>query len=310
MKLYVNFAFLENLVLAEEQTERHFYIKKLLSSPQAGVELIIDVDAETAYADPDKRAVFRQIAQRLPTTDVTFLSACQTSQFHESGETRLLFVDDVALAIIEDFGCFVVSTICLERSDFLFYAEDIRVDSSLRDWSMLNGIKHPCNAIVLTDNYLFSDKDSYLENITSICENLMPDTLTENFSFDFTLIGYDAKNEFRPVKDQYNILSDYFRTKFSYPVNLTIIRSTYHDRFIFTNYYCITSGNGFALFKNRQLIAGKQTTLHCKALTLEGRLSSMRETRNDELQKCVAINRTDRMPDKIAGNRINRLLAQ
>ena len=315
MKVYVNLSFLENLFLAEEQTERHFYIKKLLSSSQSSVEVIVDVDIEKAYKEADRdieksatRTFLRQIAQKFPVSDLTFLTACQTKEFHESGEPKLFFVDGISLTINQEFGCFYVSTTCLEEADFLFYAEEIRIDKNQRDWSILKNIKHPCNALVVTDNYLFSDQDSYLENIKSICENLMPATLAKGFKFDVTLIGYDSKNEFRSIQTQYKALGSYFKDKFPYPVNLSIIRDTYHDRYIFTNYYRIASGNGFALFKNKQLIRGKETTIHCKSLAHEGRLSSTHQASNDEMQKCVAINRTDRMPDKIAGDRKNRLL--
>lgn len=309
MKLYVNFAFLENLLLAEEQTDRHFYIRKLLSSPQPGVELVIDVDAEAMYQNPEKRAIFRQIAQRLPVTDTTFLSACQAKQFHESGESKLFFVDDVPLDISQRFGCFHASSSCLELADFLFYAEEIRIDKQQRDWSSLKNVKHPCNALVVTDNYLFSDKDTYLENIKSICENLMPAALTTGFKFDVTLIGHNPNKDFQPVQDQHKILADYFKNQFTYPVNLTIVRETYHDRYIFTNYCRITSGNGFALFKGRQLLPGKRTTVHCKSLALEGRLSSTYQTRNEELKECSAINRRNgQASGRMAGDGLNRLL--
>lgn len=136
----------------------------------------------------------------------------------------------------------------------------------------------------------------------------MPATLAKGFKFDITLIGYDARNDFRSIHDQHKMLTDYFKINFSYPINLSIIRESYHDRYIFTNYYRIASGNGFALFKNKRILPGKDTTVHCKSLAHEGRLSSMNQTRLEELQKCVAINRTDRMPDKFAGDKQNRLL--
>lgn len=136
----------------------------------------------------------------------------------------------------------------------------------------------------------------------------MPVTLAKGFKFDLTLIGYDAKNHFRSIQDQQKVLTDYFKVKFAYPVNLSIIREMYHDRYIFTNYYRIASGNGFTLFKNKQLIAGKQTTVQCKSLAHEGRFSSMQQTRSEELKKCIAINRTERGLDKFAGDRQNRLL--
>lgn len=316
MKIYVNIAFLENLFLADEETDRHINIKKLLSSSQSKFEVIVDVDIEKIYqealTDPTKRETrtfLRQIVQKLPTSDLTFLTACQNIEFYESGEPKLFFMDDVLLNISQNFGCFHVSSGSLELADFLFYAEEIRIDKKQRDWSSLKDVKHPCNALVVTDNYLFSDEDIYLENIRSICENLMPATLASGFKFDVTLIGHNPNKDFRPVKDQHKMLADYFKDKFSYLVNLTIVRETYHDRYIFTNYYRIVSGNGFALFKNKQLLPGKRTTVHCKSLVHEGRLSSTYQTRSEELKECAAINRRNgEASGRMAGDGLNRLL--
>ena len=308
MKIYVNLAFLENLFLAEEQTDRHFYMKRLLNSQQPGVEVITDVDIEEAYKDPEKRPILRQIAQRLPLTEVNFVADCQIESFHHSGEPKLVFADGVSLAIDQQFGCFHASTVTLEKADFLFHAEELRMDGSQRDWSILKQIKHPCNALVLTDNYLFSNDERY-ENIQSICDCLMPDSLTAGFTFDLTLIGYDSKKDFKPLKVQYEALRKYLQ-KFSYPVNLTIIRDSYHDRYIFTNYYRIASGAGFALFENRKIPGSKQTTLNCKSVIYEGKLSSMHQNRKEELAKCMSINRENgEASGRLLGNKINRLLS-
>ncbi len=308
MKLYLNFAFLENLVMSDDQTDRHIDIKRLLSSPQSGMELIVDFDPEEVYRNPDQRTVFRQIAQKLPTWDANFLTNCQTKEFHETGEANLFFIDEDRAEIVQEYGCFCVSTNCLEKADFLFHVEEIPIDKSLRSWTFLKDIKHSCNSIVITDNYFFSDEKSYLENLRSICENLMPTSLADGFLFDFTIIGYDSRKHLCSVQKHYKILCDYFEKEFSYGINLTIICDTYHDRYIFTNYYSIKSGQGFALFKDQRLLPGKQTTIDFKSITHKGRLSSAAQTRLVQLQKCIAINRTERMADKFAGSRKNRLL--
>ena len=167
MKIYVNLAFLENLFLAEEQTDRHFYMKRLLNSQQPGVDVITDVDIEEAYKDPEKRPILRQIAQRLPLTEANFVADCQIESFHHSGEPKLIFADGVSLAIDQQFGCFHASTENLEATDWMFYAEPFRISRNQQNWAILEKIKHPCNALVLTDNYLFLN-DLTHENLTSI----------------------------------------------------------------------------------------------------------------------------------------------
>lgn len=309
MKVYVNLAFLENLYLAEEQTNRHFYIKKFLSSSQSAIELIIDVDIEEAYKDPDKhetRILLRQIAQKLPVPYPNFLSACQTKEFHESGEPKLFFVDDIPLTINQQFGCLFVSTSTLDRADLLFYAEPFRINRSQQDWSVLEKIKHPCNALILTDNYLFTNDIAH-ENIVSILLALMPDELLGGIDFHLTIIGYSDKDR-SSVQRQADEVLTLLKAKFTYPIRLTIIRADHHGRYIHTNYFRIFSEKGFGLFKNRSISSNNETSLDCQPITLSGRYANVLSTRNDELQKCVAINRTERMPDKIAGDRRNRLL--
>ena len=298
--------FLENFFLSEERTERHFYIEKLLSSPQSGVELIVDIDPEEAYHNSDKRPIFRKIAQHVPSIDSTFSVACQTKQFHESGESKLFFVDGIPLLIEQQFGCIFVSTSTLEKADLLFYAEPFRIDRKQSDWSILKKIKHPCNALILTDNFLFAN-DATHENIISILLALMPIELTGGIEFHLTIIGYSAK-DLHSLQKQADELIALLKPRFSYSIRLTLIRENHHGRYIHTNYFRIFSEKGFGLFKNRRISSNDETSVDCQPVTLSGRYANVLATRTDEIQKCIAINRTDRMPDKVAGSRQNRLL--
>ena len=82
----------------------------------------------------------------------------------------------------------------------------------------------------------------------------------------------------------------------------------HHGRYIHTNYFRISSEKGFGLFLNRRIKPNDETSVDCQPVTAAGRYATVLTTRNEELKKCVAINRTERMPDKIFGNRQNRLL--
>lgn len=307
MKLYVNFAFLENLLYAEE-TDRHFYLKKLLSSPNQSIEVVIDIDFEEAYQDTEKRAIFRQISQKIPISNTSFLSDCQTKGFHESGGCKVFFIDGLPLVIDQQFGCFLVSTDALEKADLLFHAESFRINRKQSDWAVLNKIKHPCNALILTDNYLL-ENDPIYENITSVLYALMPDELLGGIDFHLTIIGYSAKDR-KAVQKQAEEIQAILSHRFTYPIQLTIIRENHHGRYIHTNYFRIFSEKGFGLFERNRITSNHETSLDCQPITFSGRLSNVLTTRNEEIQKCVAINRTDRMPDKIAGSRQNRLLCQ
>lgn len=305
MKIYVDWQFLENLFLAKE-TERHYLVKQLLSRANPEAEVIINIDVEDAYADPEKQIIIRQIARNLPLTDSSFLIDCQSVDFHRSGTLKLFFVDSISLEITERFGCFAVSTTKLEEADWLFYTEPFRIDHKQRDWSILKKIKHPCNAIVITDNYLLVN-DKTLENTLSILSQLMPDTLTDGFTFHLTIIGYSAKDNSN-IKAQAKEILEALRRIFLYNISLSIIRADHHGRYIHTNYYRIISEKGFGLFQRERIRPDDETSVECQPLTIRGRYASVLATRSEELRKCVAINRTERMSDKFDGNRINRLL--
>lgn len=301
MKLYVDWQFLENLFLSE-MTDQNSYLKKFLSRSQKGVEIILNVDIDAAYADPDKKGIIRQVANKMLVTNVTFLSACQFAAFHQSGVPALFFVDSVPLPIDRLFGCFAISSNKLEEADWLFYAESFRIDRTQRDWSLLKKIKHPCNTLIITDNYLLVNDKEY-KNTISILSQLMPKTLAKDFSFHITIIGYSSK-DFTDIQKQAKEIRIKLRELFDYTINLNIIREDYHGRYIHTNYYRIFSEKGFALFRNERIRPDDETSVDCQPLTMSGRYTSILTTRTEELKKCVAIQRTDRMPDKLAGDKI------
>lgn len=136
----------------------------------------------------------------------------------------------------------------------------------------------------------------------------MPTVLDTDFQFHLTIIGFDVKKSFHPIASQKSSLETFLKSQFPYQVNLTIIRADHHDRSIYTNYARLTSGKGFGLFKKNKISKDNETSMAFYPVTNVGRFSSSSETRDKELKKCKEANRTERMPDKLAGNRINRLL--
>lgn len=162
MKIYLNKAFLVNFLLNKDlDNEIHFFVNRLLCNPKYTTEIIVDFDFEEAYLDNSLRPLFRQIAQKLPISDSDFLSSCQSTRFHEDAIARVFLLDEEPTFQIEErFGSLFSDSKSLEKLAFLFYTEDIRIDESKRDWSRLSALKHPCNALIITDNYLFSNDEN------------------------------------------------------------------------------------------------------------------------------------------------------
>jgi hypothetical protein len=301
MKIILDFDFLEKFFLDEDDSERHFYITRLLSSASCSSELILCFDYEEAFNDPNKRPIFRKISQKLPISDLSILDKAKKNEFHETDEANLFFLESNSFDY-EQFGCFSMNNDSLEKADNLLRAEDIRISSTMRDWSFLNSYRIPCNSIVITDNYLLSN-DENLENTISILKSLMPKKLS--IDFHLTIIGYDAKKHFKKIEDSYSMLLKELSV-FSYNVVLTIIREDHHGRLIHTNYTRFLTEKGFALFSNRKIKPKDETTLSVGSVFTFSINSDF--ARKAELKVCQQMNRTERMPDKLAGSRINRLL--
>jgi len=301
MKIILDFEFLESFFLREDDSERYFYLTRLLTSASSPSEIIVNFDFEEAYRDPAKRPIFRKIAQKMPLSDLDVLKKAQSSEFHETNEANLFFVENKNIDF-EQYGCFSMNSDNLEKADNLLQADDVRIDSHHRDWSFLKKYKIPCNSIIITDNYLFSN-DIRLENTISILKNLMPTRLSINFHL--TIIGFDPTKHFKNISDSYNDLVEKL-SDFPYPIKLTIIREDHHGRLIHTNYTRFLTEKGFALFSNGRIKRSDETTLSVASVFSFTTNSSL--ARNAEIDVCKRINRTNRMPDKLAGSRVNRLL--
>ena len=304
MKIYLDLPFLEDFLLTNDDSDRHYRLKRLLCSTESPAELFVDFDFEEAYKDPEKRALFRQITKRLPRSDLQIIDKANQATFHESATPNLFFMNSENLSVTK-FGCFHLQSQSLEKANALIYPEKYRVDSTLKDWSFMNSCNLPCNSLILTDNYLFSNDETY-ENTFSILVALMPQKLS--IDFDLTLIGYDAKKSFKSIQEQSVKILSQLKKHFSYHINLTIVREDHHGRYINTNYTRFQSEKGFGLFKNNKIKSADETTIEFSSIGEFGRESSTYKIRNEELKKCRSICRVERGNDRVIGTRKNRLL--
>jgi hypothetical protein len=308
MKVYLNKAFLVNFLLADSGNDLHFYIHRYISSSASGAEIIVDFDFEEAYNDPTLRPIVRQIAGKVPVTNTSFIQDCRNPEFYNNSEGHLFFVDnETNTDIVEEFGCFITDSTNLQKGAVMFYIEDFRINSKHQDWAVLGNLKHPCNALVISDNYLLSS-DSGFENLASILKNVMPKNLHKDLQFHLTIIGFDPKKAFQPIQKHYDQIKTFLEQNYTYSVNLSIIREDHHGRYIHSNSYRVFCERGFDLFTKRKISRNKETSVLGIPLTNFGNSSNSEETRKEEITFCKKIAGTDRMPDKFAGNKINRLL--
>lgn len=144
-------------------------------------------------------------------------------------------------------------------------------------WQNVDIPKHPCNAMIIADNYLLGNIKNLRNNLCSIFDKLIPQQELE-IDFDITIFSHHfypceaAKGKQpRPTIDDLKRVEEdilnLLRIELNYnKVNLSIIHLTdkkhYHERHIFTNSFVLKSGNSFSYFgKDGKPILPSDTTL-------------------------------------------------
>jgi len=126
-----------------------------------------------------------------------------------------------------------------------------------KEWNdLLLNYKHPCNSMIISDNYILNNNDDIEENLLTILRIILPLELTKN-RFHLTIITSSIPN----IKEQYNLLISKLKKIRPYNIDLKIviqtrtkvIEASIHDRYIITNYLCICSGHGFSVFKEKKI---------------------------------------------------------
>ncbi len=150
-------------------------------------------------------------------------------------------------------------------------------------WQSIQIPSHPCNAVIISDNYLLGNKHNLENNLFFIFDKLMPERELD-VEFDITIFSsrfYPCKSkESTPtIKDLKIVEEDILnllRVELNYTrVNLTIVemeKRDYHDRHIITNGFVLKSGNSFSFFgKDSKPILPSDTTIDIHPLPADNR---------------------------------------
>ncbi len=277
MEIYIDSKFIECFAL-DTSHELHDELRSFLRKPQTG-QKILNFESQEAF---EKAALKNPLLEMLlessvPTLNASFQQQMQEDTFYEEGGTKLFFNEDEANDQLEaDFGCIFISSKQLNKAYFLFNWHLIpftKYEPRFTNWDFMSQFRHPCNALIVTDNYLFA-KDNLLlnkrqldENLLRLLLNLMPPKL--KIDFHLTIIGtpIDKNGRYQEyikqhLKDLHSHLLVQLERKFSYNIKLSILIAPMHDRNILTNYVWINSGNSFTYFTNRQLHSNTNLLFH------------------------------------------------
>lgn len=208
----------------------------------------------------------------------------------------------------------------------------------LSDWGDLRNFQHPCNAMVIVDNYIFSPnyrqniQDNICNNILPLLEILLPKKL--NSDFDLTFIIEEKKDTDIDLNLIYTFLASQLpNLGKDYNFNTSIIclkeirydsnnpnnsdYTTYqdlknHDRNIFTNYFWLHSGHSFTYFDNQGDTA-KETNLTLHSIfggfySNDAGDNAVFDAVRLHLEKCKNICNAQTNTNYYRGNKQNRLL--
>ena len=327
MEIYIDKAFLDKFYAKyDAENDTHKNLRKFISKANMG-KVFLDFDYSTREeydkATTENPFLDELIDVKSYTITSTFKEDCRNVNFYETGSaSKYFFVEGINNQEIEDnYGCVAISSNELEKVDFLLNWLILPISKKKNfpnNWDFLDRFKHPCNAMVLTDNYLFDyNAQEMKENLIPFLKKLLPKTL--EIEFQLTIIGKDTKKtiDFKQKKVEIEKALE----AFNYPINLTIIPEAVHDRNIFTNYYWINSGVGFSIFKveggRLKLKNDSMFTFYpisyintdFKAYFSESTkvvADSVLSCRNEILDNCKKMNQKDFL--ELAGNKRNRLL--
>lgn len=171
----------------------------------------------------------------------------QKSYFENISSCTRLFMLDIdwilAEKIEDKFGYAVISKDKIERIERFFIFHKISLSKDYENkWEFVKKYQHPCNAMVISDNYLGKTEDDVKNNLLPILKRIMPNKL--EMPFQLTIIGYNNDLDYESFLET---LKEGLKT-LKYEVHLSFVKYGYHDRFIFTNYYQFSAGKGFKMF--------------------------------------------------------------
>lgn len=268
MDIYIDHAFIEEFA-AQTAHPLHEKLRNFLKKPKTGKKYInFETVEEFEQAAKDNPLFEMLLESSIPTLAPDFQEEMRKESFYETSQTALFFnEEDDNEQLQEDFGCIFINSATIHKAHFLFNWHLIpfmKPRPTYDNWSFMAQLRHPCNALIVTDNYLFAKEPIVInklqldENLLPILYNLMPRRL--KIDFHLTIIGSpidrNGKNQLY-IKNFLNEIHEYvvkrLAERFKYRVILSIIIAPFHDRNILTNYAWLNSGNSFTYFDNKRL---------------------------------------------------------
>ncbi|MDR1919959.1 MAG: hypothetical protein LBQ65_09990 [Tannerellaceae bacterium] len=189
--------------------------------------------------------------------------------FNEVNPHALFFMGSTERCkeLAEDYGMIFVSNEL--RDDFaecifgyeIDYVSINKKESSLRNWDFIARYRHPCNSLIIADNYILADNKKMKNNLLKLIDKLLPEKLER--SFQLTIITGSGRDHLS-IEGRYKFLAEQVHKLRDYRIELKIVAKSTdnHDRNILTNYLWINSGFGFTIFKGPHISANTHFSIN------------------------------------------------
>ena len=167
--------------------------------------------------------------------------------------------------IENDYGLIVLNKENFKkRCNLLFtpFIQPIEKKSSIiKDWGFLRKILHPCNTLIIFDNYINKEKEI---NLFALLEIVLPTCLKIPFHITISTLKEDKgiKTNHKVFEEKTNKFIQSIRPNLDFRLCIMAHDSIQiHDRNLFTNYIWLNAPAGFDLFaKNKKNEVATQHT--------------------------------------------------
>lgn len=233
-------------------------------------------DLKAADYNPNFRKLWKNGRKTFVSIPETFKQMETDEEYFMGKSSELYFLSskkDFCENVEKNFGLACTDLESLDQKGTKLFQFDIKSVSKSpgKGWSFLENFRYPSNAAILADNYILKDRSSWSENLYQILGNIMPDEL--DVEYHLTIFTREVSG----LKEQYALIDNYLKEKYSYKVVLSIGlaglgKLSLHDRDIISNYCWYRSGAGFDLFKKseRGLTSKHNTTVFIFPVTYIG----------------------------------------
>lgn len=171
--------------------------------------------------------------------------------FEEIKPNMIFFLENSPLEVEklqEKYGMWFFSKDKMSNTKELFKLmnHNFSVRTPFKDFDFFYKYHHPCNALILTDDYFFTttigyDENAIEKNLKPILKRILPKKLGVDFQITMILSPKNVSLDFDKIQSSIKEIT----TTYGYNVRINFIVSNFHERHIFTNYFKITSDKGF-----------------------------------------------------------------